>query len=443
MLTDRYGNELKTVKITDIFKTHTKQMKNALYLPGRTDGSSLCTQFMYNWFLNKFGGESAHFFHSINLDGSDPASYLKKWTLKDWIKRPRPKLSVIPKSDISYDRDFTNDDYNDIMMYINRTRGKDVFFDDVRNNVRMGIASRLNMMNFTFKINVEQRPQQLDLYDHIYMSCRVGKSITLYSGLDFLVPDKLIKRLVQDLKFEANEDGMPANYTKFLDYMNTYSKLPFLYKARGVTHKFEFFVRIEDIMFNIRDIELDIDDGETEGMLQANYGLEMRCNVRFPSPKYFVLFSYNDFDTMVYRDNIDNKIMATDLVVTPIPRYNVNNWPIYLDGIFENDHENECLNVSLYDMFKSGTPTNDILDTIRYCKTRHLSPEIFIDVKVFNNLKEQESFVDWERMVLITRTPVKLKKSTIVVYTDNKFMFNAIAELRGHYKDRMNYKRDP
>lgn len=443
MLKGRDGKELQAVKISDIFKTHTRKLKNALYLPGRTDGASLCVEFMYNWFLNKFGGESSHFFHAINLDGSDPASYLKKWTLKDWIKRPRPKLSVIPKTDMGYNDEFVNDDYNDIMTHINRTRNQNTFFDDVDRGIKIGIASRLNHMTFTFKINVEQRPQQLDIYDHIYMSCRVGKTLTLYSGVDFLVPDKLIKRLVKDLHFEADEDGMPVNYTKFLEYMNTYSKLPFLYKVRGVTHKFEFFVRIEDLMFHIRDITLDSDDGESEGMLQANYGLELNCSVRFPSPKYFVLFSYNDFDTKVYRDNINDNIMATDLVVTPIPKVNVNSWPIFLDGVFENDKENECINVSLYDMFKSNSPTNDILDTIRYCKTRHISPEVFIDIKVFNNLQEQESFVDWDRMTLFTRTPMKLKKSTIVVYTDNKFMYNAVAELRGHYKERMSHKRDP
>lgn len=439
----KYLGPLQPVQIKDIFSVYKKQMHSALFLPGRVDGVSLCTEFMYRWFMNKFGGEGEHFFHAVNLDGADPASYLKKWTLKDWIKRPRPKLSIIPKADIEFNRDYLDDDYNDIMSYINRHRGKETFFEDSRNGIKIGLISRLNKVDFTFKINVEQRPQQLDLYDHIFMSCRVGKTLTLYTGVDFLVPNKLIKRIAKDMHFEVDESGMPKDYVAFLEYLNKWSDIPFLYKIRHVTHAFEFYIRLDKVMVHIRDIEMEIDDGETEGMLQANYGIEMRCSVRFPSPKLFVMYSFDEFSTMVYRDTIKDELYATDLVLANIPTRNAKDWPIYVDGTYENDNDGECIHASLIELFKSSKPTNDILETVEYCKKRGLDPGVFIDIKVFNAMTEKEVRIDWELMMLHTVDPVALKKSTIVVYTDNNFIYNAMGEKRGYYKDRMQYKREP
>ena len=434
---------LQPVQIKDIFKTYKQQMNSALFLPGRVDAVSLCTEFMYRWFLNKFGGESAHFFHAINIDGQDPVTHLKHWTMKDWIKRPRPKMTMISKPDIQFNRDYVDDDYNDIMSYVNRSRGKDCFFEDNRNGIKLCVVSRLNKIDFTFKINVEQKPQQLDLYDHIYMSCRVGKTLTLYTSVDFLVPNKLIKRLAHDMHFETDEEGMPIDYVAFLSYLNKWSKIPFLYKIRHVTHKFEFYIRLENVMVHIRDIELEIDDGETEGMLQANFGLEMRCTVRIPSPKLFAMFSFERFESMIYRDTVKDELYATNLVLCPIPIRNSNDWPIYVDGTYENDKDGDCIHASLLELFRSSKPTNDVLETVEYCKKRGLDPRVFIDIKVFNAMSEREVVIDWKEMMLHTKEPVTLKTSTIVVYTDNDFIYHAMEEKRGYYKDRMQYEREP
>lgn len=444
MIPKRSGN-LQRVSISDIFKNYNRKLNSALFLPGRVDGISLCVEFMYNWFLNKFGGEDESFFKAINLDGMDPMQQMKMWNIKDWLKRSKPRLSIIPKPDVSFNRDFVDDDYNDIMSYINRAGGHENFFLDKKNGIQIGLITRLNKVDFTFKIQVGQKPQQLDLYDHILMSCRVGKTITLYTGVDFLVPSKLIQRLCKDLHFKTDEDGMPIDHTAFLDYMNTYSPLTFLYKARGVNRKFEFFLRIENVMVHIRDIELDIDDGESEGMLKSNYGLEMRCEVRMPSPKLFVLFSYDEFDSMVYRDNMREALIITDLVLTPIPSKNKNGWNILLDGIFESDKPDEILKISLYDMFQGDKerPLTNILESIKYCKERRISPEIFLDIKVFNTMKEVETYVNWETMTLYTRNPIHNPKSKVVVYTDNKFINNAMIIQRDYMKNRMDYKREP
>ena len=73
-------SKLQKVLISDIFQNYGKKLNSALFIPGRVDGISLCVEFMYHWFLNKFGGEEREYFKAINLDGADPASYLKKWT---------------------------------------------------------------------------------------------------------------------------------------------------------------------------------------------------------------------------------------------------------------------------------------------------------------------------------------------------------------------------
>lgn len=435
---------LKPVSVKEIFANSKRRLNGALFLPGRVNGISLCIEFMYNWFLNKFGGKEERFFKAINLDGSDPMNQMQAWRIKDWLKRSKPRLSIIPKPDINFNRDFLDDDYNDICGYINRG-GQDVFFDDRENGIKIALLSRLNKVDFTFKIQVGKKPQQLDLHDHILMSCKVGKSITMTTGVDFLVPRKLIQKLAKDLHFQVDKEGMPVDHVAFLDYMNSHSPLTFLYKARGVNRKFEFFLRLEDIMVHIREIRLDIDDGEIEGMTRTNYGLEMNCEVRMPSPKLFALFSYETFTAKVYRDNVDDKIITTDLILSPVPSKNKNGWNILLDGVFESDKPNEVLNISLYDMFQgySDMPLNNILETIKYCRERKISPEVFLDIKVFNELKEVETYINWDKMILISRTPVPSIKSKVVVYTDNKFISNALTVQREYMKNRMDYKRDP
>ena len=426
---------LQPVKIEEIHNTVHQKLNSALYVPGRVDGISLCTEYMYNWFLRKF---SKDFFKAVNLDGHDPFHDMTHWTVRDWVKRQTPKLSIVARPDIKFNRDFVDDDYNGIMGYINRTQNKNTFFKDEINNVYLGLISRLNKIDFTFKMIVRQRPEQLTVYDHLLMACRVGKTMTLYASVDFLVPDKLISRLARDLNFELGETGFPKDHTAFLNYMNKYSVLPFLLKVRGVNHRYEFFIRVTDVMVNIRDIDLDIDDGESEGMLHTNYGLEMNLTARMPSPKFFVYYSYNEMDQMVYRDIDTGELVATNLVLTPIPTRNSNNWPIYVSGDFESDNTDEPINISIYDMFKTGDGVqNDIIDTIEYCRVSGISPEIFMEIKVFNNFKEQEIYVNWNKMTLSTRTAMVDAKSVVVVYTDMEFIHNAMIEVHGYNRNRM------
>lgn len=429
------------VKIEEMCNIVYKRLNSALYLPGRVDGISMCVEYMYNWFVNKFidARTEKPIFNAINLDGHDPFHDMMHWTIRDWVKRQRPKLSIIPKPDIQYNREFIDDDYNSIMGYINRTQDKNTFFKDKDNNVQLGLISRLNKVDFTYRIQVDTRAKQYDLYDEILMKCRVGKTISLHANIDFLVPSRLISRLAKDLHFEIDDKGMPVDYTAFLNYMNTYSVLPFMYKIRGVNHRYEFYMRVTEIIVHIRDISLDIDDGENEGMTHTNYGLEMTCTAYMPYPKYYVYWSEYETNHVMYRDSSEGDVVVSALVFTPIPAKNANGWPIYVDGEYESDNPNEPIRINLNDMFTTGgdVTQNDILDTIEYCRVRGVSPDVFMEIKVFNNMKEMQSFIDWTNMTLNTRTvPVKLK-SNIVVYCDLPFVHNAMIDVHGHNRNRI------
>lgn len=432
------------VTIAQIRNGYRSTLNHALFLPSRIDGISLTVEFIYNWFINKFGGEENErcYFKTVNLDGRDPFLSMKRWNVKDWIKRQKPKLTIIHKTDLSYNRDFLDDDYNTLIGYINRRRDNmEDFFHDYENNVHLGLVSRLNLINFSFKMVVGTLPQQYDLYDHLLMACRVGKTLTLYANVDFAVPQNLIKALCRDLNFKQNADGFPADPIKFLEYMNAHSHLTFLYKFRGINRKMEFFVRIDHLMVNLREIEMDYDEGETEGMLKTNYGVEMRMEVRMPAPKFFTYRSVYEFNELVIREPQSDGLLATDLVTNPIAPVNSNHWNILLDGKFESEKANEVVDISLYDMFGRKDPSenkiNHILETIDYCITRGLSPEVFMEIKLYNNRKERPIYINWEKMMLHTREALPSKVSTIVVYTDNNFIHNAISELYEYKKNRI------
>ena len=378
---------LKPVTIEEIHSVTHFKLNTALFLPSRADGYSLCVDFIYHWFMNKFYNKSKdkYFFNSINLDGHNPFKEMSRWTISDWLKRQKPSLTISPTFDIGFNREFIDDDFDGIMSYVNRTGDKCCFFRDPDNHINLGMVSRLNKTDFGFKIKVGQRPMQLEVYEHLLMTCRVGKSLTLYTDVDFLVPDKLISKLAKDLHFEQDERGFPAEPYKFLEYMNSHSTLTFLYKLRKVNRRVEFFVRVTDVMVHIRDIDISMDDGEKEGMTYTNFNIDLNLSVRMPCPKYFVYFSKDQFEQMVYRDDETNELIATDLVLTPIPPKNKNGWQIYLDGSFVSDNPDEPISVSLYDMFKTGDGvTNEIIETIEYCRQRRISPEIFMEIKVFN-----------------------------------------------------------
>lgn len=435
-------HELIEVNIDDIIRTTKKELKYGLFVPGRLDGISILVEYMYKWFLSKFGGEKCNFFKAINLDGSDPLNMLKFWKTKDWIKRPRPKLTIIPKPDIKYNMDNQDDDFNSIIGYINRTKDDNAcFFRDEDNNVFLDVKFRLTKVDMNYKIMVGQKGAQYDIYDRMYMACRVGKTLTMYANVDYLVPTSLIRHIAADLHFQVDDRGMPVDSVKFLEYMNSHSAFPFLYKLRGVTREWEFYVRLSDMMIHIRDIEADLDEGNKQGMLTTDYILEMNCVATMPSPRFFVYYTCGELEQVVTHDRNNNEFIA-DLVSPIIPSKNQSQWPIFLDGTFELDNVGEFLKLSIYDLFQESNKgtKNDMLDAIEYCRLRRISPEVFLEIKCISDGKEQSIYIDWNKMTIKSRYPIMTKICTIIVYVDLVFLHQTQIETQEMYKSRFDAK---
>ena len=435
-------HKLIEVNVSDILRTTKKELKYGLFVPGRLDGISLLVEYMYKWFLSKFGGEKSNFFKAINLDGADPLDMLKMWKTKDWIKRPRPKLSVIPKPDIKFNMDNLDDDFNSIIGYINRTTDDNAcFFRDLDNNVYLDVKFRLTKVDMSYKIMVGQRGAQYDIYDRMYMACRVGKTLTMYANVDYLVPTSLIQHLAKDLHFQVDERGMPVDHVKFLEYMNSHSAFPFLYKLRGVTREWEFYVRLNDMMIHVRDIEADLDEGNKLGMITTDYVVEMKCTATMPAPRFFVYYTSGELEQVITQDRNNNEFIA-DLVSPIISSKNESQWPIFLDGTFELDNVGEILKLNLYDMFQESNKgtKNDMLDTIEYCRLRRISPEVFMEIKVIADGKEESVYIDWNKMTLRSRHPIMSKKCTIIVYVDLQFVHHSQIETQEMYKSRIDPK---
>ena len=422
--------ELKTVRIDEIHTIKNQKLNSYLYVPSRIDSFSMCVEYVYNWFMQKF---KKQYWKSVSIDGHNPLDEMRQWNIKDWIRRPKPRLAVNAKLDLSFNRDHIDEDYTTLMAYINKSRDMNCFFNDPNTQIKLGIVSRLNLVNYVFKMQVQQQAEQFELYDMLHMACRAGATLTKYVDVDFLVPDGLIKRLADDLHFEwDNENRGVKDPTAFLEYLNKYSVMPFLYKLREVNRRVEFYIRMKGLMCHFRDIEIEADDGEREGMVMTNFGLELRFNVRMPSPRFYVYYSTEIHEQVVYRDPDTGEKVAAELMLMDIPIKNSRNWLVYIEGDFLQDHMNDYMKLSLYDMFRSQHGTaNDILDTIEYCRLKRISPEVFMEIKVFNGMKERDVYVDWDRMGVMSKEKFEEPNSHIVVYADTVFMHSACVELRG------------
>ena len=433
---DKYKpTNLKKCSYMEIHKGMFTKLNNCLFLPSRIESYSMVVDFVHQWIMSISDKYKKNFWNAISLEGRNPLADIKMnhWTVKEFLKRSPPRISINGEVDLSFNNDNLNDDFGSLSVWFNTGHKDKCFFKDKKRNVYIGLVSRLNMVSFKISIELRNQAEQHDLYDYLYRALRVNKTLTLYPAMDFYIPRVMLKQIASDLAFEFDKDGNIKDEIAFMNYLNSNSQLPFVNKFRGLTRRSEYYVRFPEWMVNIRDIAMSHDNGEKVDMLTSNYHIDLEFNVRFPSPKFYFYESKADFEKMMYRDVTDNnEIKVADLNLSPVSDTNERGWSLYLEGDYRQDEINVPLVVNLNDMFYNPNGNeNDILEVVAFCKDQVTDPAIFLDIKVYMNNKLLDTRIDWTTNTLISKYSISSHVCKICVYLDHLYMNNVLIYLRG------------
>ncbi len=433
---------LKPISIKDFNKQNSKTLYRSICVPSVVQSYSLCIEYMKHWFLSKFPQDT---FKSVYIEGKNIYDDFRSLSKIELLKRQMPALTITP----SFSWDFDNDTVDlypyGLDLYTQTGRFKESFFSCPENNSYMGIGMETILMNFNFRLKVESRAQQLDIYKFIKLACRIGFTCGEDVDLDFHVPYSLIIQLAKDNGFEIQQDTLADGSIKetikeipaFLRWLNMHSSLPFLYKHRTLNGNNEFFIRMRNMYVHVRPGGLSGDDGEREGQMTNRFGIEFSAEVRFPAPKMYAYYSDNSHKLQTiysawYQPNGPVSTCYT-FKGTDIPDKNKYGWPLYMSTTYEDEVDgNGLLEVDFSELLEG-----DIGACIKDSLCKGLSPALFCELIFFNGGEYITGKFDWEKLKFTSNNPVRSTGTYIGVYIDNDYISNYILTSSGGYSNRV------
>lgn len=382
---------------------------------------ALCIDFAKHWFMEKF---SPDFFSYIHLDGSHVFSEITKYKKEDIINhsdKDRGYLIIVPQLDESYNRNFLDMNYFGVDQFINTTSLDRAFFQDPVNKRYIMMKMDMTLMNFTFRIKMPSRAQQLDLFKYMKLAFRIGLAETKYINTDYLLPYPMMLSVAKDCGFTIENDRIKEPI-KFLKYLNSRSYLPIIYKHSNVNGHDEYFVRMDHVPVLMNFTDISKDDGVKLGHLQDEFGIEMNISVRFPSMQLYIYYTESR-EKFIPRDKnvyaMDNTLVMALHQSDEPPAVNDKCWNLYIKTDYQADTLREPLVINMKDLF-SGEELERLIG-------KHLdsfiNPNLFMDIELFNDGRKINSHMDWDNMVLYADDYHLTKLiSTIAIYVDLNYI---------------------
>lgn len=405
------------IDISTIYKR--EQLYKSLCIPSSIHSFSLSVEYMRNWFITKF---SKDYFKTVYIDNKHVFDDFRQMTQAEQLKRLKPSLAIIPQIDLTFDRERIDSYPFGLEIYTSRSKRDDAFLKDRSKHIYVGISMKADLVNFNFKVRLSTKAQQLDMFNYMKMAFRVGYTQGEDVDMDFHVPYNLMIQMAKDSGYEA-VDNKIKNPIGFLNYLNTHSTIPFLYKFRCINGHDEFFIRMSDLYVHISTPDILADDGEREGHLSNNFVIELQASVRFPSPQFYVYYSETKNTEIESIKEIDDVISVFSVQIVDIPEINEKKWNQYLTTEYNEKDLSKPLVIDFSEFF-----TGDLGEVIKYNNSIFISSDIFIELKLYNDGKIIEADIDWDTMTLTTRTiPVDIT-TFIAIYVDllymNKYVIN-------------------
>lgn len=419
------GDNLRPLKPNDVYKQFTPRiMRTSVILPSQQQAFAVCTEVILNWFLDKYPEK---YFNSVYVDGSHSFDEFRKLsTIDKQLRRTNPLLALVPDIDSSYNRDWI-DSSPEIPMLMKRSRFEGEFFKDITHNkgLHLLLMFKTIKMNFTFKIRLDTRAQQLDMMEFIKLKHRAGWTETLDFDMDIHVPKKIISQIAFDNGFEI-ENGEPKYPMVMLEYLNTHSLIPFIYKLRCSTGNSEYFIKVPNCVAHIKSEIPSKDDGEKMETISTNYTIEFPLEVEMTAPYSYTYYSQQEEQKYLNQGPIDSSgcITIMQAKLTDIPPEDHNHWALLTTteyGVDDNEI-GKSLDIDFKELF-IGTDIGKVLD---YTQRIAISPAIFLNFIMFNNGEKLKYKMDWGKMIAHIDEGINVDRTIIGIYVDMKYVNETI-----------------
>lgn len=413
-----------------------------LYVPSWVNGYSIGMEYIHNWFLSKF---KPGYFRTVHIVGKHPFDDFRRFEYGDYAKREKPAVSF--GSSIQYDFDSDNVDIHMLGIdgYLKRTNYQRSFFKDPERYMYLGMVLEVMMINFSIRVRVETRAEQIDMYKRMELLFRIGCTETIDTDMDFHVPYDLMYAMARDAGFEVSENKISEPY-KFLKYLNKYSQVPFLYKFRYINGRPEYFIRMTNLAVYLDTRNRpDPDDGEVEGQTSNNYHIDFPISLRLPVPKFYAYYAEGKLSDNVYLSDIQDTNIYS-MRVFDIPEINKKGWVQYGTANYVKEPEEEHVKeIDIKEIFT--TPVDNRVDVslddlITDSIESGVSPSAFIDIALYTNDMMIDNgrvpiTINWKDRKIILPDKIINSYFYIIIYTDQGYINSRIIDINGVYKNRV------
>jgi hypothetical protein len=425
-----------------------------LSLPSYAHGYSLAIEYMYNWFKNKF--DKNFFRGGIYVDGKhvlDDYKSLNSYLSKNTIKRENPRARMEPRVEFDYDREGIDFYQGPTEVFIRRSKLQNSFFKDYDRDLYLGFVPRVLRMNVGYKVRVNTRAQQLDLFNKMELHFRNGATQYEYISVDFHVPKYIILNIAEKAGFEV-KNGEVVDILDFINYLNRHSDVPFLFKLRAINQHIEYFIRINDLYTHIavRD-KLQLDDGERDGKLDSAFHIEMQAVLEMPVPHYYVYYSADELTLPVtiseagvneYNSTTTNESGGCSAIysinILELPKVDEHGWNQAVTTEYQLDEGEEYIDLSA---IFSGS--NSLTRAIDNNTKIGVSPSSFINIVVYrdDDISKLIPFkIDWYKKHIVFKKPESEGIAHIVIYYDREYVNNLDKDLDNLRKNRISINKD-
>ena len=421
------NSKLRPFNAYEAYKNKTPRlMRTSVILPSQQQAFAVCTEVILDWFLNKYPD---NFFNSVYVSGAHSFDEFRKLSkINQQMRKTNPLLAVSPNIDPSYNRDWI-DSTPEIPMLLRRSRFEGIFFSDIEHNkgLHLQLIFKSIKMNFNFKMRIDTRGQQLDMMEFIKIKHRAGWSETLTKDMDIHVPKNIISQIAFDNGFDITEGGNPKNPMELLNYLNTHSVIPFMYKLRCSTGNDEYFIKVPNCTIHIKSEIPSMDEGERVNSITTNYTIDFAIDVEMTAPYCYTYFSQKEDHRYLNTNNVinTNSVAIMQASLTNVPPEDKNHWALLGSpieyGIDECDI-NKPLDIEFKELF-AGTDIGMVLD---YTQRIAISPSVFLNFIMFNDSKQLKYTMDWGKMIAHIDEGIFVDRTIIGIYVDMKYVNDMI-----------------
>ena len=407
-------------KVVDLscFNKPEKELNTSVSTPSYTHAYSVTTEYTKRWFLKKFKED---YFKHIWIEGTNMIDEFRSRKGDERLRIEKPRLVINPR--INFDEAYM-DNHGSGTKVIHYTSPYDTsFFKDYEKNIYLGLMLEELSIDYTFRIELSTKAQQLDLYKFMNMAFRVKYASRTSSDLDFHIPYHIMVNIAKEAGFEIKDNAI-VDVSSFVLYFNAHSELPVVYKLRTVSQQPEFFVRYSDMDFKfyVQDL-IQLDDGNKKGMINTDFNVEMIVNVKSIHPSTYIHYSLVKDKHCSNDVIIDDPIIVAGINVLAPDLVNIKGWNQYVTSEYLMDASEvgtlEPINIDFTELLDQV----NLLPIVNHTNTLNLDPSVFIDLKIYNGDEEVPYVMDWSKCTAtISNYKLKVDKSLIVVYADTAFI---------------------